>query len=145
MRRMHVDGWRRPPVFISDIFLLFDWRIVALHVFNSACCSRHDWTHLGQRQPEWGPGGARQVAAGNQVFQVVVENDDIATHISSLLYREKVGPALTTRPEHCRTPSQSTTSLHMLGAHAEVCGPALLQYGIRHRTRIQVGGRRRAA
>ena len=32
----------------------------------------------------------RQVAGGNQVFQVVVDTDDIATQISGLLYREKV-------------------------------------------------------
>ena len=30
------------------------------------------------------------MAGGNQVFQVVVDTDDIATQISGLLYREKV-------------------------------------------------------
>lgn len=35
-------------------------------------------------------GLVRQVAGGNQVFQVVVDTDDIATQISGLLYREKV-------------------------------------------------------
>ncbi len=62
------------------------------------------------------------MAAGNQVFQVVVENDDIATHISSLLYREKVGPRPNDAPGALQDAVSVNDSRHMLGAHADVCG-----------------------
>ncbi len=54
------------------------------------------------------------MAAGNQVFQVVVENDDIATHISSLLCREKVGP----RPNDAPGALQDAVSVNRLATHA---------------------------
>ena len=60
------------------------------------------------------------MAAGNQVFHVVVDTDDIATHISGLLCREKVLAWFSPSPSLCLLKSNDAASAALVWLYSDL-------------------------